>query len=62
MKITIEPTGEDLVGYTTVSLSSLSNDIDAEEALRMVHAALVAWGYPAACIYYTGDNDSELST
>ena len=49
MKVTIEPNGPSdpysNVNHPTVTISVPDDDLDVDQALNLVHDALIAWGF-----------------
>lgn len=44
MKITIEPTSDDK-NYNTISVQNRNDDLNITEAVELIEAALIAWGF-----------------
>ena len=57
MKVAITPSNSDSIAYWSVILEIPHDDVDIIDAVDLVRAALVAWGYDSEAI--AGDFKNE---
>lgn len=58
MKVAITPSNSDSIAYWSVTLEIPHDDVDIIDAVDLVRAALVAWGYDSEAIAGYFKNES----